>query len=225
MAIVQFVEPGSSQSTENEKAVVRRTLSRLENNLDAALGNPSALASDIQTLIGGEAGKGGISLVAGLQGLRRVIAIVKQGKTVAQTTASRIQQFQNQDAIRSLFIQTSIVEMAEISKGLEYESADEALKIRDEVSELLETEALKTTNDETFTALMKLRAGVSRDITTRAADLSRVESENVPSMTNTLLTAYRLYGEASRDQEITDRNNLAMPGFVSPAENLKVLNA
>lgn len=224
MAIVQFIDPEASQSTDEETAIVRRSLSRLEANLDTALGNPTTLATDVQKLIGGVSGQGGLSLIGGLKALRRMIGIVRQVGTIAQTTSSRIQQFQNQDAIRDLFIQTGIVEMAEVAKALDYESVDEAIKIRDEVADLIETEAQDTTDDATYAALMNLRAGVSRDITSRAADLSRVETQQPTISTNTLLMAYRLYGKADRDQEIADRNNLAMPGFVSSAETLQVLN-
>ena len=225
MAIVQFVETGSTTSAEEEKALVRRSLTRLEKNLDASLGKPASLASDVQALIGGVQGNGGVSVIGGLKALRKIFKTAKQAATVATTTASRIQQVQNQGAIQALFAQTAVVEMANVAKDLDYDSANEALAIRDEVADLLEEEAKITENDATYSALMKLRAGVSRDLTTRAADLSRVETTKPPMMTNAILESYRLYGQADRDQEIADRNNLAMPGFVSPAESLQVLNA
>lgn len=223
MAIVQFQEPSAS-SVADETALVRKSLSRLENSADASLGNPEKLASDVQGLIGGVKGEGGVSLIGGLKALRKIIGIVKQSATIARTTESRIQQAQNAGALESLFVQTAIVEMANVARDLEYESVDEALAVRDEVSGLLEQEAQATDNDETYKSLMKLRAGVSRDITSRSADLSRVETQETPMITNTILTSYQLYGDASRDQEIADRNNLPMPGFVSPSEPLKVLN-
>lgn len=224
MAIVQFVDSETGQDVAEEHAIVRRSLSRLETTVDTALGSPETLATDVQKLIGGVSGEGGVSVLGGLKALRRLVAIIKRTSTIATTTASRIQQVQNQGAIQALFAQTAMVEMANVARELEYESVDEALAVRDEVADLLETEAQTTEDDATFTALMQLRAGVSRDITTRAADLSRMQAEQAPIVTNTLLTSYRLYGRADRDQEIADRNNLPIPGFISPADPLQVLN-
>lgn len=224
MAIVQFLEPNASQSTKEEEAVVQRSLSRLENQANASLGNPEKLAGDVQKLMGGVSGSGGLSFIGGLKALRQVVSIMKQGKTVVQTTATRVQQFKNQEALTNLFINSAVVEMAEVSKDLDFQSVNEALAVRDEVADLLEVQAHTSDDDATYKTLMNLRAGVVRDITARSADLSRVETRETPMLTNSLLMAYQLYGDSSRETEIVERNDLALPGFVSPSQPLQVLN-
>lgn len=224
MAIIQFLAPGVTASTTKEDAAFTKALTKLQAAISTAVQDPSTLAADIQELVAGEEGAGGVSLLGGLQALRKLVAFGNNLKTVAQTTASRIQQFTNQAAIVNLVKRSAIVEMARLSKDLPFESLNEAVAVRDEIADLLEIEALTTTDDSVFTSLMDLRAGVVQDITARSANFARLETKAPAQISNSLVTAYELYGDATREREIVERNDVIMPGFLSPNNPLLVLN-
>ena len=224
MAIVQFVQDGSVVNREATEATFRKKLVDLNGNLSSSIGDPTQLAVDVQGLVGGVEGSGGVSALGGLKALRKVLEFGNNLKTVAVTTVSRVQQLSNQDALVNLVRQSAIVEMARLSKDLEFESFDEAVAVRDEIGDLLEVEALSTTNDDLFSSFMNLRSSVVRDITERSADLSRIEERPPVALSNSLVMAHNLYEDATREQEIVERNALPLPGFISPNQTVRVLN-
>ena len=222
MAIIQFTDPGQPADTEEADAKFRRRLDAMKKDVDGALGNPTKLVCDVQKMMGAEEG---LTFKGGLSALRRAIKSVKKIKGVVGTTASRVRELQNADAITALFSDTAVVEMAALARVTKFGSLDEAIATREEVVGLLQDAADASGNDETFLAYTGLCAAVVKDITTRAADLSRVETKKPTAFTNTIMMAYELYGDAKREKEIDERNGTAMPGFISPNGEVKVLNS
>lgn len=97
-----------------------------------------------------------------------------------------------------------------------------ATATRDQLTDAIDTLSLNA-DDALYPVLMDLRAAVVRDINARVAELpalvSFVPARTLPS----LVLAYRLYDDATRDAEIVARNDLVYPGFVRGGTALEVL--
>ena len=96
------------------------------------------------------------------------------------------------------------------------------MDIRDTVIAAIDTEQL-TASDNVFVALSDLKTAVINDINTRALDLSKLVAYTPKSTLPAVVLAYRLYGDANRDEEIVTRNSIAHPGFVIGGRTLEVL--
>ena len=225
MAIIQFTQQDAGTDTTVAAADYQHLLTRLYKDLPGATTDPSQLGQDLQKLIGGtDQQAGGLSVLGGLRALRRLVAFGKEVKTVVETTPSRIQQAVNQRAIIGVIRQKAVIEMARLSSEETFQSVNEAIAVKDEIAELLDLEAADATDDTLFGALKDLRSAVVRDISTRSADLSRIEQRPPIQRSNSLVMAYRLYGDATREGEIAERNELPMPGFIFPNQSVQVLN-
>jgi prophage DNA circulation protein len=104
-----------------------------------------------------------------------------------------------------------------------YADIDTAIGVRDQLTDVIDMLSL-TADDQLYPVLMDLRASVVRDINTRVAALPAlvtfVPARTLPS----LVLAYRLYGDATRDAEIVARNDLVYPGFAQGGAPLEVLS-
>lgn len=140
------------------------------------------------------------------------------------STPSRIQQAKNQSAIVNLVRRVSLVEATRQSSEQEYDSQQEAMAMRDELADDLDSEML-TADDDTYIALQDLRSSMVRDLTDRAAKLKQVRNYTPNATLPALVIAHSLYQNALRDQDIVARNNIGHPGFVRGGNALEVLNA
>ena len=104
--------------------------------------------------------------------------------------------------------------------GISYE---DMISIRDEVLGAIDAEMLKCEDDDVYLALEESRASVYDDMTSRAQDEARLITVTPPEVMPALVVAYDFYEDASRDQEIIDRNGVRHGGFV-PAKELLLLS-
>lgn len=222
MAIVQFVrsDQGTEPSTA-QSALQEGLFALIRENLSTEIQDAARLAAHITQLVAGDSdtGAGGLSLA----GLRKLFAFGRENIQGPQPTANRLRMAENRVALAALVRRTAMIQAANTASDTEPATFDETILLRDEMATALEEEASQATDDTAFRALMDVRAGVVQDLTIRAADLSRLESHTPTQVSNVLVMAYELYGDATRDQEITDRNGLAMPGFI-PVRPLQVMN-
>lgn len=98
---------------------------------------------------------------------------------------------------------------------------DDLTDIRSALNDAIDREQLRAADDSVFLALATLRADVNRDISTRLAQVektvTRTASEPIPA----LVLAAEWYDDATRENEILYRNEIAHPGFV-PVKALRV---
>lgn len=100
---------------------------------------------------------------------------------------------------------------------------DEMIDVRNELLACIDEEMLKTKDDTIYQALEAARAAVWEDLTVRAEDHSKLVDFTPSEVEPALVVAYDYYGDAARDDEIVQRNNIRRPGFV-PATALKILS-
>jgi prophage DNA circulation protein len=95
--------------------------------------------------------------------------------------------------------------------------------LRTELADRLDV-LMEAAGDPVYKSLADLRAAVVRDLTVRGADLARTARYTPKQTLPALAVAYRIYGDASRDEEIAARNRIRHPGFVPGGETLEVLS-
>lgn len=244
-----FVEAGALTVAKDVMSAldgVRRRLvpdlSVLDDYTAAASGVSGKLASLIRTpadfanqLLGLYAGLTGLagtpqSALAAYRGLASYGAGLP---SVARTTPSRQQQATNQDALAGLTRRAALVESARVASRIEFDSYDQAAAVRDELAGRLDDEAsgigpggaAVTVTDPVYDALVSLRAAMVRDINTRGADSPRISSATLSATLPALVAAYRIYGDATRADELVARNAglIRHPGFVPGGTALEIL--
>ncbi|KPC36292.1 Prophage PSPPH01 [Pseudomonas syringae pv. cilantro] len=93
--------------------------------------------------------------------------------------------------------------------------ADDVIELRDTLSSAIWEASLKA-DPEHYLALNTLRQALVRHLNAVAASGVRLVDMQVSEPLPALVLAYRRFGDASRGQEIVQRNRLAHPGFVPP---------
>ncbi len=97
--------------------------------------------------------------------------------------------------------------------------ADDIIEIRNNVLNMLEAEMIRTQTDDSniYNTLASAYSSTFRYLTDEAMKLGEMESFTVSSPTPSVVLAYEKYGDASRNLEIVQRNNIANPMFVPPS--------
>lgn len=146
------------------------------------------------------------------------------------TTGNRQRQAANTDAVHKLVQRTAVIEAARQTSRMDYASRDEALAIRDKITDALETqmEAVDAVtgapiDNDLYRELASLRAAVVADIRERGTRLPRVDHITLRHTMPALVVAHRVYNDPSRAAEIVRRNHIRHPGFVPGGEPIEVL--
>lgn len=182
---------------------------------------PTDLANELTGQIIGISGLGN-GPASAFNALARLFNFGNDQTPISRTTPSRIQQEANRQATNNLIRRTAVIEAARSSASINFDSYQDAVKVRNTVIQALEDEAL-VAPDLIFNALTDLRVAVIKDINTRGANLVKLVPYTPKATQPALVLAHRIYGDANRDQQIVDRNRIAHPGFVTGGRPLEVL--
>lgn len=152
---------------------------------------------------------------------------------VPTTTPARGRQASNQAALTCLCRRAALVEASRVASRSTLATYDEAVALRDDLAARLDDEAAglgpelvsAEVSEQVYQALTALRVALVRDLTARAVDAPRVSRAVLPATTPALVAAYRIYGDASRADELVARNRRLVrhPGFVPGGEALEVI--
>jgi prophage DNA circulation protein len=82
---------------------------------------------------------------------------------------------------------------------------------------------MEDTSDELFSSLFILRGSINEDITSRFVYYPQVTTYTPHTTIATLLLSYQLYGSAEKESDIISRNTIIHPAFLSPANELEVV--
>jgi prophage DNA circulation protein len=203
-----------------------RALSKIGNEALTFVQNPSGLANQLGDLVvqAGEAAGAGPDT---LQALRPIAQFGTQLAAVPLTTATRKVQALNQNAVVSLVTNSAVIEMARNVINTEFTTTDDAFATRDEIGGYLDTamdRASEAEDDQLFETLRVLRTATTDYINAQSPRTAQVINTVAPLTEPALVTAYRLYQDASRADEIATRNGVAHPGFVPGGETIEVLS-
>ncbi len=119
-----------------------------------------------------------------------------------------------------------VAEAAKAAASAEPASYNDAVALRDRVASALERELVEAGDrgdDLLWLALRELRAEVVGDLTRRAATLAPLVEIAARPGEPLLVTAWRVYGDATRSGELAARNAIAHPGFAPVGRALEGL--
>jgi prophage DNA circulation protein len=194
---------------------------QLSNNASTLILKPASLATSITGLFNNVQ-----SLYSNpLNSLNVYRRFFDYGDTLPNVPAStliRSKQIKNEQALTNLVEQTALIESARSASDIEFDSYDDAVLVRDELDEKLDAQML-VANDDTYQALNEVRVAMINDISTRSADLARTVNYTPKTTLPALVIAHELYGDATTEEKIINRNNIRHPGFITGGNSLEVL--
>ncbi|VVE06583.1 DNA circularization protein [Pandoraea sputorum] len=121
-----------------------------------------------------------------------------------------------QSACGDLFRRSAIASVARASASYLPSSSDDAVSMRDRVTDLIDSEieiAGDQGEDDAYEALRSLRAAVISDLNQRGGALSSIKTFQFPGGLPVLALANRLYRDASRADELLSQINPVHPAF------------
>jgi prophage DNA circulation protein len=159
---------------------------------------------------------------------RELIGLIgfSTGDRAPGATPARLAEAANADALERLVALTAAAEAARAAATVELDSYEDARALRDELADALDARALALADagdDAGHARLTALRLAAVRVLSARGATLARVYAYAPARVEPALVIAHRLYGDATRAEEIVRRNRLRRPDFVDPSTPLEVL--
>lgn len=203
-------------------AVLKRDLDELVLDADALVRQPFLITSRFAAAL--------VSLTAmplrpslGIRALLQAYGLSPGVARPAATTATRVLERLNYDALLGLVRVVLVAQAARLAAAETFASYDEAVAARDAVAAALEEQA-DMAGDATYAALSQLRADLVRAVPGEASDLPRLVNVTPPATVPSLVLAHRLYGDLSREADLVTRNRVERPGFIPGGVQLEVLS-
>ena len=206
--------------------------------LDDLLGLPGELASKLQNAMrklfglapsansGTRRAAGAVVDVASasLQQMKTVSAVT--APVVEENTPSRRRQAENQRAILGAVKGSAAVEATAIIVATPdaFTSRTRALEVSEELVASLTEAAEEATDDGLYLALKRLAAAAREHFTAVSLALPATTTFTPTGDIPALVLAHRLYGDATRADDIIARNPTVHPGFIPGGEPIEVLH-
>jgi prophage DNA circulation protein len=140
-----------------------------------------------------------------------------------ETTPNRIVEGENFDALQQVSQRLAVVRAAELALTETFESYEGAVSVRDELLELLDEQAELAT-DDSFPALMDLRAALVDAVPGVDSDLPRLLPYTPVETMPSLVLSWELYGNVTGEADIVARNRVKHPAFLLGGVELEVLS-
>ncbi|KAF1040289.1 MAG: hypothetical protein GAK35_03543 [Herbaspirillum frisingense] len=149
----------------------------------------------------------------------RLLSSMAQYVPADPTTDSQVgvAMAQVQSAMGALFRRAALAQLAEVTSSYQPSSSEDALAVRGSVAGLIADEmqvAGDAGDDDSYLALMELRAAVIADLTSRGAQLSAMQEFRFRAPLNSLALAYRVYRDAGRATELVQQAQPVHPAFM-----------
>lgn len=141
-------------------------------------------------------------------------------------TPERIQRAQNTIAARQLNGRAATLAAARLVADTDWMSRQDAEAAGADTLALIDAQMTtdEAITDSVYAALVDLRAAVSEDLRTRALALPGLTAYTPQRTLPALVVAHRLYGDATRADEIVVRNGARHPGALRGGIELEVLS-
>lgn len=141
----------------------------------------------------------------------------------AETTPGRIAANAHLDLVYGFAPAVLAAEWARLSVLEVYESATAATDERDKVLAALDIELEKQHRSEVYFSLMELRSSVVKDFDRLIRGLAPVIRVHQPQVEPAVVTAWRLYEDADRAEELLDLNDTVHPLFLPASGPIRAL--
>jgi prophage DNA circulation protein len=145
------------------------------------------------------------------------------GRRPPATTPSRKIEQSNFDQVQRLVQRLAVIRAAELAPSKVYDSFESAVAARSSITDLLD-EQCETVSDDTYPALLQLRADLVKAVPGDDSDLARLVSYTPAATVPSVVLAYQLYGSLDLEADIIARNRVKHPGFLVQGKALEVLS-
>lgn len=191
----------------------------LQNDIADLIQQPELLAdrmiSSIRRVTDGNKGAGSVAVYRQLTNIGQTI------RPVAVTTSTREVQSTSQNALISLTERVALACNCELAAGFAFDSYQSAETERGLLLGELDDKA-DFAPDEVYDSLLGLRTQIARTIP--APGLPEIRTIRIRTTTPAIVQAYRLYGDASKADDLVSRNQIRHPGFVAGGSEIEVLS-
>jgi prophage DNA circulation protein len=149
----------------------------------------------------------------------RLLSQLSQYQPSAPTTSSQTGQAMAsmQSAVGALLRRTALADLAVATSTYQPASSEDAIAVRDQVAGLIADEiqvAGDAGDDDSYVALIGLRAAVIDDLNTRGAQLASMQDFSFNGSMNALALAQRMYRDPSRANELILQSGAIHPAFM-----------
>jgi prophage DNA circulation protein len=162
--------------------------------------------------------------LVGMSTMGALLESSPQASTTSYPAGAQVSQAN--EASKALFRRAQVIAAANLTADYQPSSAADAAQVRTMVASALQAEidsAGDSGDDAVYTALKALRAAVVEDLNTRAAQLPTLMTVRTQAPVPSLVLAYRLYGDASRSDELIAEAAPVHPAFMPTI--IKVLSS
>jgi prophage DNA circulation protein len=217
-------------------------LNFLPANVQSLLRAPLSLAMSVTGLVLAVSALGGGGRRTRLQSLEMLVDWQPPEMEAPVRTPQRALEMANRTALTHLFRVVAAAELVRTAAALDYPSYEEAVAVRDSVSDRLDRLALAAADrgdDAAAEEFDSLRRALALDIAARGASLARIYRLRLSASEPALVLAHRLYGGdaaqgsgrraseplslEARAATIVARNGIAHPGFVPAGVEIELL--
>lgn len=143
-------------------------------------------------------------------------------ESVSTTTRQAVED--NRAALDDYAHQLAVINDASVSTSRVFDTLDDAETARDAIADRLDDQA-ETAPDDLYDDLMALRSSLVQAIPPEGATLPDLVTIKEQATLPAVVLAYRLYADATRDEEIVTRNRVRHPSFVPGGVDLEVLTS
>ena len=187
--------------------------------LEAAVNEDVSIVTDPDTLLSSLTDI--YQRITSLPVLRELTAAAGAQASTSATTTDALAAEGNREALDRLLYRCLLGEHARALSLEDLGWLQRAELLRDELTARIGAE--EDLGGPAHSSLLDLRVAVVQDVAARATDLPSMRTETVQTATPTLAIAARLYGDAHRAAEITERNHIPHPLFA--VGQMEVLSA
>ena len=213
-------------------------LNFLPANVQSLLRAPLSLALSVTGLVLAVSALGGGGRRTRLQSLEMLVDWQPPQMEAPIRTPQRELEMANRTALIHLFRVVAAAELVRTAAVIDYPSYDEAVAVRDSVSDRLDALALAAADrgdDAAAEDFDQLRRALALDIAARGVSLARIYHLRLAASEPALVLAHRIYGGdadrrtrepltlEARAAAIVARNRIAHPGFVPAGIDIELL--
>lgn len=151
-------------------------------------------------------------------------SFVRTPKNLPVETATRKQEYENEQAINDITRRVSIAKAAENAVEIIPSSYDDGIKLKETLIDAIddEIENLAPDDDKLFEALRNIRVHIAQMVPGPTADLATLEEITLDRTTPSLVLSYNLYDSVDLEADIVKRNKISHPAFIPGGKILEV---
>lgn len=144
--------------------------------------------------------------------------------TLLFNTINRQRERDNNVALTKLVRRVSVANAVQQAPFVEYESADDALQAREELTDEIENILLTAEDDDVFNEFENLKALLAELVPDSDADLPNAFQYELERTTPSLVLAYDVFENLDSEQDLVARNKISNPAFVIGGQTLELLD-